>query len=119
MELERIRLQSNILDVEKAIAEAENADIYCSELVAREHDSYYEFIDKLDTESQFLKQLARVVIMQNLKTSSMISAVTESSKELYSSESHSDSPETELSELIESRLKPEDNYYNCGPELVA
>lgn len=119
LETERITLQSNILEVDKALAQAEDALTHCDGLLEREQDLYFEFIDKLDSECQSLKQLARIIIMEKLQTPENVTALTESGNALYSEVDYNDVPNSALPEFVSNHLVSNKNSFSVKNSRVA
>lgn len=81
-EKERIALQSNIIKADVAIAQAEDAETYCRKLLYREDDLYNAEVEKLKCDSNILRQLARMLIMEKLQNASNVTTITESAKDV-------------------------------------
>lgn len=81
-EKERIGLQSNCVDAEKALTEMEGSKEYNDRLIKREKELYKEFMDELDTQALLLKQRVRVIIMEKLNNPEDITALSRSSESL-------------------------------------
>lgn len=104
LETERVKLQSNVLEADKALVQSEDAVTHCNALLARENDLYFEFISKLDAENQTLKQLARLVIMEKLRTADDVSSLTDSAKSIYVNSEFNDTPSSMYSEFVSSQI---------------
>lgn len=104
LEKERVGLQSNILEAEKALAEAETAEEYCRSLIARENDLFRIFMSRLDADALELKQVARVLIMEKQKTPDELTAVSREAAELMQEHPVDERPEQELAGYINGQL---------------
>lgn len=67
METERIGLQNNLMEIEKAIAEAETKEEYFQEMTEREERLFPDFMEKLEAERMGMEQVAGVVIMEKME----------------------------------------------------
>ena len=104
LEKERVGLQSNILEAEKALAEAETSEEYCRGLIARENDLYRTFMSRLDADALELKQVARVLVMEKQKTPDQVTEVSREAAELMQEHPVDESPEQELAGYINGQL---------------
>lgn len=106
---ERVRLQSNILDAEKALAETDTAENYCKSLLARENDLYHEFIEELDTDALKLKEYTRLLIMERMATPDSTTILSNSSERIYNKLKVDDVPKHEYANLIKNRVEKNSN----------
>lgn len=96
LKTEKIKLQSNIIEADAAIAESESAEEHCKALLAREKDLLTKFLNQVDGENMQLKQLARQVLMEKLGKPDEILSLTESSEKLSGIKKVEDDYESEL-----------------------
>lgn len=82
LERERVELQSNILEVKRALAETETPEENCTALIERENELYSAFMDQLDADALELKQLVRTILMEKLGTPEGVTAMTDSGDRL-------------------------------------
>lgn len=108
LEKERIGLQANIHEAEKALAETSTAEQHCHELIAREDDLYDEFVKQLDADALALKQMVRVLIMRKLGTAEHVSAMSGAGAKLAQSYEVNDEPGQELPEFIYGQMNNTD-----------
>lgn len=125
LEKERIGLQSNILEGEKALAEVGTVEEHCRALIARENDLYAGFMQRLDADALEMKQLVRVLLMEKLGTPEDVTTMTESGAKLMEQYEMSDAPAQELPSFIDNQLTSDrsNEYYdeNCEnviPDIV-
>lgn len=111
LEQERIGLQANILEAEKALAEAGTSEEHCKGLMAREEDLYREFLQQLDNDALEMKQTVRVLLMQKLGSAEDITAMSKSGEGLNGSGEIETIPERELSELLKDQFQNGDEKY--------
>ena len=104
LEKERVGLQSNILQAEKALVEAETSEQHCKGLLAREKDLYAEFINQLDADALAVKQLVRVLIMRKLGSPEDITAMSKSGDKLVQSYGIENMPKQELPDFVGSQF---------------
>lgn len=119
LETERITLQANLLETDIALAQGDDAITHCNGLIAREKDLYAEFIEKLNAENQTLKQLARLVLMEKLGSSNDITALTESSEQVYAETQHLGIPGTDLEAFIDEKFSNNESLLVTENKLVA
>lgn len=119
LEIERVALQANLIEADTALVQGDDAITHCNGLLAREKDLYAEFIEKLNSENQTLKQLARLVLMEKLGSSNDITALTESSKVVYSETQHLDSPGTNLENFIDEKFSNNENLLIAENKHIA
>ena len=119
LETERITLQANLLEADMALSQADDAITHCNGLLAREKDLYKEFIEKLNSENQSLKQLARIILMEKLGNSNDVTALTESGVKVYNELKHLEEPGGELESFIGNHFINKDNIINTTNKLVA
>lgn len=67
MEEERIGLQNNLMEIEKAIAEAETKEEFFREMTEREKKLFSDFMEKLEAEGMGMEQAAGVAIMEKME----------------------------------------------------
>ncbi len=104
LEKERVGLQSNILEAEKALAEAETTEEYCRGLIARENDLFRIFMSRLDADALELKQVTRVLVMEKQKNPDEVTAVSREAAELMREHPMDERPEQELAGYISGQL---------------
>lgn len=104
---ERIGLQNNILEAEKALTEAETAQQHSEGLIARENDLYAEFIRKLDADAHTMEQLVRVLIAEKLGTPEGVTAMTNSGERVAEKYEKNDEHAKELVEHIRKQFENE------------
>lgn len=75
LEKERIGLQENILDTEKALSESESVEEYLHELTEREEHLFSDFTEKLDSEGMAMAQIVRMLVMEKMKTAKEVTVV--------------------------------------------
>ena len=109
LETERVRLQSNILEAERALAQAETSEEYCRSLLARENDMYHIFQERLMADGMELKQLVRILIMEKQKTPEEVTEIVRNGEELIKSYHMGTAPERELLKYIDNQLETRDN----------
>ena len=109
LETERIGLQSNILEAERALAQAETSEEYCRSLIARENDLYRTFQGRLMSDELGLKQLVRVLIMEKQKTPEEVTEIVRNGEDLIKSCHMGTAPERELLKYIDNQLETRDN----------
>lgn len=100
LETERVGLQSNILEAERTLAQAETSAEYCRSLLARENDMYHTFQDELLADGVELKQLIRILIMEKQKTPEAVTEIARNGEELIKSHQMGIAPERELLNYI-------------------
>lgn len=100
LEKERIGLQTNILEIKRALTETESAEKHCAGLIARENDLYTEFMDQLDADALALKQSVRMILMEKLGSPDDITAMSESGERLRQKNVMPQNPGQELKEHI-------------------
>lgn len=110
LEIERIGLQSNILEAERAIAQAETSEEYCRSLIARENDLYRTFQGRLMSDEMELKQLVRVLIMEKQKTPEEVTEIARNGEELMRSCHTGNAPERELLMYINNQIEITDDH---------
>lgn len=101
METERIGLQNNLMEIEKAIAEAETKEEYFQEMTEREEKLFSDFMEKLEAEGISMEQVAGVVIMEQMENAQKVTKIFRNSEqrmEKYLKEQQEDPIEQE--ELI-------------------
>lgn len=108
IEKERIGIQTNIIEAEKAIAECADIETHCECLIAREKDLYKEFIDQLDAEAITVKQTARVIQMEKLASAENITSITDASKKLEEAKPAVNGLQNELLNLMTAKTKTKD-----------
>lgn len=64
LEKERIGLQENILDTEKALSESESVEEYLHELTEREEHLFSDFTEKLDSEGMAMSQMVKSALSE-------------------------------------------------------
>lgn len=109
LEKERVGIQSNILEVEKALIQAENSEIYCKSLIARENDLYHGFLSRLESDGLELKQLVRILVMEKQKSPEEVTEVAKGGQELLEKYPADQEPEQELLEYINHQIDKEKN----------
>lgn len=109
LETERVRLQSNILEAERALAQAETSEEYCRSLLARENDMYYTFQERLMSDGIELKQLVRILIMEKQKTPEEVTGIARNGEELIKRCHIGISPERELLKYIDNQIETRNN----------
>ncbi len=109
VEKERVALQANIIEAEKALGEAEHSEEYCKALIAREKDLFQSFIKLVDAEILGIKQLVRVLLMEKLSTPEGVTAMSKASEKLAEKNEILSEPGEELPEYIDNSLKGEKN----------
>lgn len=75
METERIGLQNNLMEMEKAIAEAETKEEFLREMAERQEKLFSDFMEKLEAERMGMEQVAGVVIMEEMETSQEVTKI--------------------------------------------
>lgn len=101
---ERIGLQANIHEAEKALGEASTSEVHCQGLIAREDDLYAAFLEQIDADALNLKQMVRVMMMERLGSPDDITSMTKSAEELEKSFPYDATPGKELPEFINVQL---------------
>ena len=103
-EKERIGLQNNLIDVEMAVAEADES--YAGRLIARENDKCAEMKQMLNAQNTYLKELARVIISEKMTTPTQSDAIAQNGKAVFEEYQASEKPlENELPDYIMKQLK--------------
>lgn len=75
IETERIGLQSNLMEIEKAIAEAETKEEFFQEMTEREEKLFSDFMEKLEAERMGMEQVAGVVIMEKMENAQKVTKI--------------------------------------------
>ena len=109
LKTERIGLQSNILEAERALAQAETSEEYCRSLLARENDMYHTFQERLMSDGMELKQLVRILIMEKQKNPEEVTEIARNGENLIKSRHMGIAPERELLKYIDNQLGTRDN----------
>lgn len=109
LETERVRLQSNILEAERALAQAETSEEYCRSLLARENDMYHIFQERLMADGMELKQLVRILIMEKQKTPEEVTEIVRNGEDLITSHHIGVAPERELLKYIDNQIETRNN----------
>jgi hypothetical protein len=104
LEKERIELQANILEAKRALAETETAAEHCKGLIAREKDLFAAFLDTLNADEKWMKQVVRVVLMKILNSPEEVTAMIESAEELHQENVLSETPGQELPEYVKQKI---------------
>lgn len=107
-EKERVSLQANILDAEKALAEAETSEEHCRALIARENDLYHSFIEQLDAKALELKEYSRILVMDKMSDPDNITTVSKSSSKLLEDAKISNESKQELVGFIKEQASEEE-----------
>ena len=109
LETERVGLQSNILEAERALAQSETSEEYCRSLLARENDMYYTFQERLMSDGIELKQLVRILIMEKQKTPEEVTGIVRNGEDLIKSCHIGIAPERELLKYIDNQIETRNN----------
>lgn len=104
LELEKVKIESNILDAERDIARAGSICSYVTSSMARERAAYNAFVADLNCKCLTMQQIARLVLMKKLSSAYGIASVTESAKEIYERADHTFTPDNELETLIRNDI---------------
>lgn len=75
IEIERVGLQNNLMEIEKAIAEAEIKEEFFREMAEREEKLFSDFMEELEAEEMGMEQVAGVVIMEEMETSQEVTKI--------------------------------------------
>lgn len=109
LEKERVGIQSNILEAEKALIQAETSEVYCNSLIARENDLYHGFLSRLEADGLELKQLVRILVMEKQNSPEAVTEVAKGGQELLEKYPADQEPERELLEYINHQIDKEKN----------
>lgn len=103
-EKEKIGIQNNLLEAEKAMAEAD--DEYCERLIARENDKYAEMKKQIQAENTYLKELARMIMIEKMATPQENDNIGRNGREVLAAYQENDVPlQKELPEYIMNHLQ--------------
>lgn len=103
-EKEKIGIQNNLMEAEKAMAEAD--DEYCERLIARENDKYAEMKQQINAENAYFKELTRMIMTEKMTTPDQNDAIGRNGKEVLDAYRASEKPlEKELPDYIMKHLR--------------